>query len=228
MCLQKLFWELRGRPLLDDVMPRPPHLGLSRFPPTSSPQTGWLTDGRTHWTHTGCQGNVASESRSLCVVWWGGGGCQGEREYERERGLLACRGRSRISYAQEVGAIKIDEGCIRPGQAQLTSHKSWIIIQPSETERCCCRALPIAFVDMFDCSWWLVTPLLLRCNHCQTNCLVRNSPEDCSQCRVSRWRTALCLTQQGCRTGSFLRIYPNLCRLNKEEKYLSILLFQWV
>ena len=43
---------------------------------------------------------------------------------ERERGLLACRGRSRISYAQEVGVIKIDMGCIRPGHAQLTSHKS--------------------------------------------------------------------------------------------------------
>lgn len=42
----------------------------------------------------------------------------------RERGLLACRGRSRISYAQEVGVIKIDMGCIRPGHAQLTSHKS--------------------------------------------------------------------------------------------------------
>lgn len=43
---------------------------------------------------------------------------------EKERWLLACRGRSRISYAQEAGVIKIDMGCIRPGHVQLTSHKS--------------------------------------------------------------------------------------------------------
>lgn len=47
----------------------------------------------------------------------------------RERVLLACRGRSRISYAQEVGVIKIDMSCIRPGQAQLGSHWSWITIE---------------------------------------------------------------------------------------------------
>lgn len=73
----------------------------------------------------------------MCVL--GGGGVQKkqsirererenlserQQERERERELLACRGRSRISYAQEVGAIKIDMGCIRPGHAQLTSHKS--------------------------------------------------------------------------------------------------------
>lgn len=50
-----------------------------------------------------------------------------EREKQEatiERGLLACQGMSRISYAQEVGVIKIDMGCIRPGHAQLPSHKS--------------------------------------------------------------------------------------------------------
>lgn len=46
------------------------------------------------------------------------------RQQWRERVLLACRGRSRISYAQEVGAIKINIVCIRPGRAQLVSHKS--------------------------------------------------------------------------------------------------------
>lgn len=213
MCLQNLFWELRGRPLLDDVMPRPPHLGLSRFTPTSSPQTGWLTDGRTDWTHTGCQGNVASESRSLCVVWCGGWGVS-----RRERGLLACRGRSRISYAQEVGAIKIDKGCIRPGQAQLTSHKSWVIIQPSETERCCCRALPIAFVDVFDCSWWLVTPLLLRCNHCQTN------RSEQPRRLFSVPSVTLAYSARLNSAGMQDRKLPR----DLEEKYLSILLFQWV
>lgn len=49
---------------------------------------------------------------------------ESEQEATIERGLLACQGRSRISYAQEVGVIKIDMGCIRPGHAQLPSHKS--------------------------------------------------------------------------------------------------------
>ena len=35
-----------------------------------------------------------------------------EATIERARELLACQGRSRISYAQEVGVIKIDMDCI--------------------------------------------------------------------------------------------------------------------
>lgn len=47
-----------------------------------------------------------------------------EATIEKERGLSACQGRSRISYAQEVGVIKINMGCIRPGHVHLASNKS--------------------------------------------------------------------------------------------------------
>lgn len=48
---------------------------------------------------------------------------EGEATMEKARELSARRGRSRISYAQEVGVIKINMGCIRPGHVHLTSNK---------------------------------------------------------------------------------------------------------
>lgn len=52
-----------------------------------------------------------------------GRGRIGVRDNNRERELLAYQGRSRISYAQEVGVIKINMDCIKPSHALLTSHK---------------------------------------------------------------------------------------------------------